>query len=138
MRFLAVILILLMVGCSSKITQKDLDHLNGYWEIEKVIFPDGSSKSYRINETVDFIELTKNEGYRKKVRPRLNGTYEVSADAEPFIVLGREGVFSIRYSNELSEWEEQIKYIGEDKFSVVNQENITYHYKRYKPLLEQK
>ena len=44
----------LLVSCKQSITEADLQNLNGYWEIEKVMLPDGEKKEYKINETVDF------------------------------------------------------------------------------------
>lgn len=135
-RALFTLVVLLIFGCASKINREDLKLLNGYWEIEKVVFPDGSTKTYSINETVDYLEIKVDTGYRKKVKPRLDGKYEVSADAEPFKILEKEGVFIIQYANNLSIWEEQIEHLNNEGFSVVNKENITYHYKRHQPLLE--
>ncbi len=138
MRFFFIILVLLFLSCTSKIAKEDLGQLNGYWEIEEVVFPDGTTKSYSINETIDFIQLKETSGFRKKVRPQFDGSYKVSADAEPFTILEKQGVFSLKYSNELSEWQEELTAISKNKFSVVNEENITYHYKRHQPLLENK
>ena len=35
----------------------DLKNLNGYWEIEKVTFPNGETKDYSVSTTIDYIEL---------------------------------------------------------------------------------
>ncbi len=39
-------LILLISSCRQKITQQDIEKLNGYWEIEKVVFANGKEKKY--------------------------------------------------------------------------------------------
>ncbi|MDH3796380.1 MAG: hypothetical protein OER83_05865, partial [Flavobacteriaceae bacterium] len=46
--------VIFLVGCGSKKEPIDLDMLNGYWEIEKVSFPDSSVKTYDISTTIDF------------------------------------------------------------------------------------
>ena len=35
-------------SCKQNITQADMVNLNGYWEIEKVVLPDGDKKEYKI------------------------------------------------------------------------------------------
>ena len=39
-----------LVSCKQSIAEADLQNLNGYWEIEKVMLPDGEKKEYKINE----------------------------------------------------------------------------------------
>ncbi|HMB64519.1 MAG TPA: hypothetical protein VKN36_15670 [Eudoraea sp.] len=121
------------LGCAEKVNRTDLDHLNGYWEIERVAFPDGSHREYGINTSVDFMFWDGEKGYRKKVQPNLNGTYSTSDDAAFFKIAENRGVFMIRYNNGMSEWEEQIEFISNSELIVVNEENIRYHYKRFQP-----
>jgi hypothetical protein len=131
-RILIPAMVLILAGCSQHITRSDLDLLNGYWEIEKVSFPDGGQKEYSINTTIDYLEVTGNRGYRKKVNPNLDGSYETSDDAEYFTILEDAGIFKMRYENDLSMWTETIEAISKTNFSVMNESDITYHYKRFK------
>lgn len=133
-KFWAILIVLVLVGCSPKVSKDDLRHLNGYWEIEKVVFPDGTVKEYKVNISVDYIKIDGLTGFRKKVQPKFDGTYTATNDAEPFRVMEKQGVFDIAYKNDLSEWSEQIVTLSEDYFSVINEENITYSYKRYRPI----
>ena len=134
MRLLCIGLVIILTGCKSPIAREDLSNLNGYWEIEKVTFSDGSTKEYTVNLTIDYIEIDGLKGYRKKVQPTFNGTYTTTNDAAFFEVLENEGIFEIYYKNELSEWKEQLVDLSEINFSVVNNKNITYTYKRFQPI----
>ncbi len=125
---------LLFISCKQEVSWDDIHHLNGYWEIDKVSFPDGTEKSYAINTTIDYIEVAGKEGFRKKVQPTLKGTFDTSDDAESFTLLERNGGISMHYKNELSEWEEKISSLEQDRFSTTNQEQVTYHYKRFTPI----
>lgn len=138
MKKLIAPLFFLLMACASEVKPESLNQLNGYWEIEKVVYPDGAEKKYDLNELVDFFELQELKGFRKKVRPNFDGTYEVSADAESFQIQQKDEGFFIMYSNTMSSWEEQILSLEKNRFSVVNESNFTYHYKRYKPLLDTK
>lgn len=125
-------LVMFLAGCS-QITSEDLGQLNGYWEIKKVTFRDGSHKEYSVNTTIDYISLTGTRGYRKKVSPKLDGSFETSSDAEEFTILKEEGDFIMKYENNLSSWSEKLERLSNTDFSVVNEENITYHYSRFEP-----
>lgn len=135
LRIVILAMVLLILGCSQHITRSDLEKLNGYWEIEKVSFPDGGKKEYTINTTIDYIEVTASRGYRKKVYPKIDGSFETSSDAEDFTILEENGTFKMKYENNLSTWVETIEHISKTNFSVMNQANITYHYKRFKPFI---
>lgn len=127
-----------LTACQNKVTQEDLPFLNGYWEIEKVNMPDGQTKEYTINTTVDYIEMKDLSGFRKKVYPKLDGTFDTSNDIEKFTVTEQSNVYEIHYKTNLSEWVETINTLNEDSFSVTNSDKITYKYKRFEPINVQK
>ncbi len=135
MRYAYIIVALAaLVGCQNKVDKLDLPYLNGYWEIEKVTFPDGSKKEYPVNTSIDYIEVKDQAGFRKKVQPNFNGTYDTSNDAEMFTIYENEGVFTLNYKTELSEWHEKIVSLSENAFTVIGEENIKYHYKKFEPI----
>jgi len=135
MRYIYIIVTLIgLAGCQNKVDKLDLPYLNGYWEIEKVSFPDGTVKEYTVNTSIDYIEINDLKGYRKKVQPKFNGTYDTSNDAELFTIYGKDGVFTINYSTDLSEWHEKIVNLSENSFTVLSEENIKYRYKRFEPI----
>ena len=125
---------LMLVACQNKVLQEELILLKGYWEIEKVTLANGQTKVYNVNTTVDYIELKELSGYRKKVYPKFDGTFDTSNDAEQFTIIVQQDRFEIHYKNELSEWVEVLKSLDEYSFSVTNAEDITYYYKRFEPI----
>ena len=133
-KILGLLLFVTLVACAPKVDLEALPRLNGYWEIEKVVFPDGSSKSYEINASIDFIQIEGKEGYRKKLQPQFDGSYRTSDDAERFTVIEKSGVLIMSYTNAGQSWEETLVALLEDRFEVVNQTGITYHYKRYESI----
>jgi len=135
MKYLYLILTLLaFTACKEKVAPDHIPYMNGYWEIEKVIFPDGSEKNYTVNTSIDYIEIKDQKGFRKKVQPKLNGTYDTSNDAEPFDLIDKTGSFFLHYKNSLSEWEEEITALSKNNLTLTNQEGISYRYKRFEPI----
>jgi len=134
-RILSLVLILFLWSCDeSSVNKDDLHYLNGYWEISEVEFPDGSIKEYGMNTSIDFIQLKEDKGYRKKMKPQFDGTYDTSKDVENFEVSNINETFTLRYKNEFSEWEEKLVQLDSVSFSVINQEGVTYKYKRFEPI----
>ncbi|MCK0160178.1 hypothetical protein [Allomuricauda sp. F6463D] len=134
-QILSFILVLIFWGCNDSVVHKeDLNYLNGYWEIAEVEFPDGSIKEYGINTNIDFIHLDDEKGYRKKMKPKFDGSYDTSLDMEGFTVSNTGETIILRYSTALSEWEEKLVQLDSLTFSVTNQEGITYKYKRFEPI----
>jgi len=123
-----------LCSCNSSINQEDLQKLNGYWEIKEVVLKDGTKKEYSVNTTVDFIKVDSLSGFRKKVDPKFNGTFETSDDAEPFDVLLEKEEILIQYHTELASWTETLLSVSESSFSVKNQDGLIYKYERYEPI----
>ncbi|SEM20203.1 hypothetical protein SAMN04488008_11174 [Maribacter orientalis] len=125
---------LLCISCVSKVNQEQLHLLNGYWEIKEVTFKDGTKKEYSVNTTVDYISLDSLKGFRKKMSPKFNGTFETSNDAEPILIrIANDSVF-MNYTTELNTWEEVLISLSEKSFSVKNDQGITYTYERFEPI----
>jgi len=133
-KLVSLLLFICFLACSEKISVSDLNHINGYWEIEEVEFPDGESKEYDVNMTIDYFEYNNVKGFRKKVQPTFDGTYITSNDAESFQIIERDGFFWMSYQNNLSSWEEQINEITKTNMVLKNKEGLSYHYRRFEPI----
>ncbi len=130
-----ILISLVFTCCSSSINKEDLKKLNGYWEIQKVTFKDGSSKEYKMSTTLDYIYVLDTTGYRKKVQPKFNGTYETSNHAETFSITKNNAIFYLNYSSdEISNRKEKLISLNKNTFTVINEEEIMYTYKKYTPL----
>lgn len=126
--------IFLLIGCSKRVSKEDLEYLNGYWEIEEVVFSNGENKKFKVSTTIDYIEIDSLKGFRKKMQPKFDGSYTTSNDAELFVIVEKDGDFEFYYKNGLSEWSEKIITLSQSNFSVVNRDTITYLYKRFQPI----
>ena len=132
--FLFLICFIMFFGCTTKVSEEDLKDLNGYWEIEQVTFPNGETKEFTINPSIDYIELKELKGFRKKMQPKFDGSFTTSNDAEPFLIKTNGDKFEFHYKNDMSEWIEEIKSVSKDKFAVTNQDTLTYTYKRFQSI----
>ncbi|WP_461532693.1 lipocalin-like domain-containing protein [Sinomicrobium sp.] len=124
----------LFTGCTPS-PETQLQQLTGYWEIESVEFPGGDTKEFDVNTTVDYIELTTDStGFRKKMQPRLDGEYYTTNDSENFSIGLKDNRLILKYHTSLSQWEEEVIKLTENRLILRNADNLNYLYKRYEPL----
>jgi hypothetical protein len=132
--FIVLFCSLLFVSCKQEIKPADLAKLNGYWEIEKVIFEKGEEKEYKMNETFDFFQIKNNKGVRTKVMPQFDGTFLTTDTFENVSVrFAGEKVF-LDYKTDYAKWSEEIISLSDDKLVVKNAQKIEYHYKKAGPV----
>jgi hypothetical protein len=126
---------LFFVACQQKINPTDISKINGYWEIEKVVFEGGEDKEYPMNESYDYFEIDKNnKGFKKKVMPQLDGTFLVNDVQETVAVRFADDKAFIDYSTPYMKWSEELITLTADKLVVVNAEKKEYHYKKAGPI----
>lgn len=125
---------ILSISCTKKISSSDISKINGYWEIEKVIFPDGTHKEYSINQTFDYFEVKNNIGIRKKVTPQFDGTFLVNDDLEKVEIKQEKEKYYIYYTTFFAKWKEEIRTLSDDELVVINAAKNEYHYKRANPI----
>lgn len=126
-----LVLSFVFVSCKQTITNQDINKINGYWEIEKVLLKDGEKKDYKINETVDYFQISNNKGFRKKVMPQLDGTYRTNDVVEEVSISSKDGNFYINYSTSYGKWQEEIIEIKDSTLVLKNKEEQEYYYKKY-------
>ena len=125
----------LFVSCQQKIKKEDIVKINGYWEIEKVVFEDGKNKDYTVNESYDYFEIGKNNsGFRKKVMPQLDGTFLVNDTQESLKIRLDEDKVFLDYDTSYAKWSEELIEITNDKMVFINSEKKEYHYKKATPI----
>jgi hypothetical protein len=130
-----LILSLLFISCQQRIQREDISKINGYWEIEKVVFDQGDDKEYRINESYDYFQIDKNNtGFRKKVVPQLNGAFVVNNSQESVKVRFEDSKAFIDYSTPYAKWSEELVAISNDELVLKNAEKKEYHYKKAGPI----
>lgn len=124
---------ILLYSCKQNVTEQDINKINGYWEIKKVVLKDGEKKDYKVNETIDYFQLKDSKGFRQKVMPQLDGTYKTNDIKETISISNEEGNYFINYSTSYGKWKEEIIEIKDSILVLKNKDDIEYNYKRYQP-----
>ena len=131
--FYSALLSVVLISCTSKPKKEDIVKLNGYWEIEKVVFPDGNKKAYQVNEFIDYISLNNLMGIRQKVAPQLNGTFLSGVLQDKIRVIDSAGCYFLKTKSKFTKWEEKVISVSDDALVLENETKIKYYYKKFVP-----
>ena len=69
---------IVLLGCQKNNPEEQLEHLTGYWEIDRVEISEDSVINYKINATVDYMEFDGNKGYWFKVSEDFEFNFSIS------------------------------------------------------------
>jgi hypothetical protein len=134
LRYIILLVCLTLVGCSNNPEQLK-EHINGYWEITKVEKNGTLIKSYNINPTVDYFELSNDtNGFRKKGTPTFEGTFIVTNHNAAFTMKIENDSLNIYYTNNGATTKETIVKATKTKLIITNTEGFKYTYKPYETI----
>jgi len=128
-----LLLLTVITACKSSIQEGEISSLEGYWEITKVVFQDGTTKPYTVNTTVDYIGIDGFNGYIKKMKPGLNGRYQTSNKAAQFKLIQKDGLWEMHFEGDQKSTLSLLE-LDSLEYAVKDQGQVRYYYKRYEPI----
>lgn len=131
---LLLFLVMFLNSCQDEKHKIDIKDLNGYWEIVQAQNPYGKSVIYSINPTVDYFEIEDSLGFRKKMKPDLNGNYTTSKALEKFELYVENDSLKLDYKTPYDSWTEVILELNDSLMLVINQKDFLYTYKKFEPI----
>ncbi len=124
-------LLLLLVSCAHEDPKQQIEQLGGYWEIVSVELPDGTEKKYSVSTTVDYMEVKGDSGIRKKVQPKLDGSFNTSKDAEVFQIKIENDSLHLYYKTPYANWKETVLSTKDSLLIVKNSDGKVFKYKKF-------
>jgi len=112
---------------------KNLQYINGYWEINSVMIEGKEIKNYPFSGTIDYFILDeKNKGFRKKVKPKIDGSFEINMHEINFEIEMKKNDIYLVYGKGKNFVESIIK-LDSTKMILKNMDGFVYEYKRFLP-----
>ena len=134
MRQLLWIGIFFIFSCQGK-PEAHLQFIEGYWEIVQVEKEGKIIKSFSINPDIDYFKINNNEsGFRKKLKPRFDGSFETSRDTLKFDIEISENKLCLAYKIDILTLREHVEKASANRLIISNTEGFKYTYKPYEPL----
>ena len=124
-----IILFFFVMSCDKQI---NLDLINGYWEIVSVSKNNEFVKEYPFSNAVDFFTIDSlNNGYRKKIKPKINGSFEITLHEIPISIKNNNNSYEIKYYSAGNQYVETINKLDQNILVIKNREGIIFSYKRF-------
>tara|TARA_B100001939_G_scaffold48332_1_gene37744 strand:+ start:2391 stop:2801 length:411 start_codon:yes stop_codon:yes gene_type:complete len=124
-----IILFFFIISCDKQI---NLDLINGYWEIVSVSKNNEFIKEYPFSNAVDFFIIDSlNNGYRKKIKPKINGSFEITLHEIPISIKNSNNFYEIKYYSTGNQYTETISKLDQNRLVIKNSEGIIFSYKRF-------
>ena len=124
-----IILFFFIISCDKQI---NLDLINGYWEIVSVSKNNEFVKEYPFSNAVDFFIIDSlNKGYRKKIKPKINGSFEITLHEIPISIKNNNNSYEIKYYSTGNQYVETISKLDQNRLVIKNSEGIIFSYKRF-------
>ena len=112
---------------------KNLQYMNGYWEINSVMIEGKEIKNYPFSGTIDYFILDeKNKGFRKKVKPKIDGSFEINMHEIKFEIEMKKNDIYLVYGKGKNFVESVVK-LDSTKMILKNMDGFVYEYKRFLP-----
>ena len=112
---------------------KNLQYLNGYWEISSVSIEGKEVKNYPFSGTIDYFILDeKNNGYRKKVNPKIDGSFDITMHEINFKIEMKKNDIYLVYGKGKN-FVESIVKLDSTKMILKNMDGFFYEYKKFFP-----
>lgn len=124
----------LLISCQKENHTVDINKLEGYWEIVQAQNPYGKNVIYNINTQVDYFELADSLGFRKKLKPDLNGNYKTSKALEEFKLVKENDSIKLYYQTSYDSWRETIISLNDSLMLIKNEKDFLYTYKRFEAI----
>lgn len=124
-----IILFFFILSCNNQV---NLDYINGYWEIVSVSKNNKFLKEYPFSNAVDFFVIDSlNNGFRKKIKPKIDGSFEITLHEIPISIKDNNNSFDIIYFSAGNQYIETINILDQNRLIIKNSEGIIFSYKRF-------
>jgi hypothetical protein len=134
-QFLTLSFFILLISCKSEVSTY-IPFVEGYWEIVNVSKDQKKVKDYKMSGSVDYFKVNADlSGYRKKVTPRFDGTFEISKHISEFTLSIENNHLWIIYTNNNVTYSEEIIRANNSSLILSNSDGFIYTYKPYEPLI---
>ncbi|MEM7185407.1 MAG: lipocalin family protein [Bacteroidota bacterium] len=130
-KILILSIFIALSACGSKDFEAQKAHIAGYWEIKSVEMGDGSFKEFDVATSVDYIEVSGDNGVRKKLMPKVDGTFTEFPTTERFQFSIAGDSLIMHYSTPFANWNETVLEASANRLVTLNKDGKRFEYERF-------
>lgn len=119
-----------LFSCTKKVEVKELEQLNGYWQITKVETSEGEEKEYKVNENYDYFSWKTKQGVHKKVRWQPTGKFLVDDLQETVKTVEKEGDLYLKFTSSFGGHTDKVIKISKEELVLEAENGNENYYKK--------
>jgi hypothetical protein len=128
-KLLFLTLLIFTVGCSPSV---DTALLSGYWNIEKVVLPDGSEKEFPFSNHMDHFEVCNYQGIKYRVSPTYDGGFVNYGSPVNFTIRERNDEIHLHFRSGEESYQQKLVLCTSERLVLLHENGTTYHYSSFK------
>ncbi|APG59093.1 lipocalin family protein [Christiangramia salexigens] len=137
-KLIGIVILFIVIACEHAKPEDQLKNVNGYWQIDKVEIKKDSVIEYSLSEYIDYIEITNSTGFRKKLKPKIDGGYIATQTEEDVEAKIENNTLMLYYSTPYDNWKEEVLKAKDDELIILSSDGKKYYYIKHEPLIAPK
>lgn len=129
-RFLSLLTILLLTSCSNNVDEQ-LKNIEGYWNIETAILPDGSEREFPFSNHMDHFEIEGKQGIKYRVSPTYDGGFVNYGSPVYFTCETVDGELLLQFKDGVESYTQTVEKATTNKLVLKHQNGTIYRYSSY-------
>lgn len=134
-KLIYLLLIVVFISCSNN--EEKIKAIEGYWNIDEVILPNGSEREFPFSNHMDHFEIDGFKGVKNRVSPTYDGSFVSYGDPVSFVWEEKKGDLWLSFKQGEQAYSQKVDKATEETLVLIHDNGTRYTYKAYTPNEEQ-
>jgi hypothetical protein len=126
-----LLLTVVLISCTSN--EEKIKALEGYWNIDEVILPNGSEREFPFSNHMDHFEIDGFKGVKNRVSPTYDGSFVSYGNPIYFQWEEKDGDLSLTFQKGDGAYTQTVEKATKDILVLLHENGTRYTYKAYTP-----
>lgn len=129
--YIYLLLAIIIISCGSN--EEKIKAIEGYWNIDEVILPDGSEREFPFSNHMDHFEIDGYQGVKDRVSPTYDGSFISYGNPISFQWEEIDGDLYLIFLEGENAYTQTVETATEETLVLVHENGTRYTYKSYTP-----
>ena len=134
-KIIYLILVSVVISCTSN--EDKIKAVEGYWNIEQVLMPDGNEREFPFSNHMDHFEIDGYKGVNNRVSPTYDGGFISYGNPIYFEWEEKDGDIWLTFQEGEASYKQTVKKATKETLVLLHENGTRYTYKSYTPNEEQ-
>ena len=134
-KIIYLILVSVVISCSSN--EDKIKAVEGYWNIEQVLMPDGNEREFPFSNHMDHFKIEGYKGVKNRVSPTYDGGFISYGNPIYFEWKEKDGDIWLTFQEGEGSYKQTVEKATKETLVLLHENGTRYTYKSYTPNEEQ-